>query len=867
MSPFNKIIIAIPIIMMIFSIIFVKNKKASLASFTFDVDGTIVNKSFKPDIKLEDVRKSLAEGRDDLKAEKLLFKQNGNLILHKYESNYTLNELSSEPTIHVKNLLKEIKVHVDDKQLTVLLDPNDKLKDIHTIFIEKIEKCFTNDGVNKNKKDFKFRWENRKLVSEPELDNCLKEILLNHNELYITILQEGNVNVYSSHSKIPNQPFRFSLHKGKNLDEIREELENDLIEQNYFFMCSECCFLDQKKAGIPKLGENKLILGEILSVENSNYILNIDCKRGHDVINLINKCGCGLIIKDGLVEQAEYNAFTFKKAPDHRILNGKYADYYKSFECKNEFQELCKRNFITFESATSILPWVSVFLGVSYSDSLEKLKEYNEAKKYSFASVKRAKITISKNCISLTKEFKKEIEKALEEENKNKKIENLKQIAEKYGYFYPSTVYFGGIIVQRTEDIKYIKSEDLNINPEIGLNGVKSNIGVSLQRKSNNNDEIVITEYSYTIKGGDISKFKFNDRSEWINSINDSEKWDIIEYYKINSIFSLLDGDLKKRVIEALGKRILKAEIETIQYEENKNKHVHDLSRQLKNIPDVQDCHILTTVLKTSKDRHVFSSYVSYDGRLDKPIIIINRVPSKKKPNDGENFIIKIGWMVIGYPTDTFDFELSNQVVVKSDIHTLNDQNIISEKISHQNNIGHMRKYALTACVLDNIGSTISPTSNMNTLNIHDSKLVVGSHLFYPQDLAQPNFLNYDFKGKVEWNNRSITKKSSVWHSKINPNNNKGHIDKSLIFVSRNHPDNKSLTSRSSVQDPETDQNESPIFINQLFDKNCPGNNFDGIINVNPTHFQLRILSNNEFTTKKSEIYYLRIPQEINLYP
>ncbi|CAG8793912.1 22384_t:CDS:1, partial [Cetraspora pellucida] len=94
--------------------------------------------------------------------------------------------------------------------------------------------------------------------------------------------------------------------------------------------------------------------------------------------------------------------------------------------------------------------------------------------------------------------------------------------------------------------------------------------------------------------------------------------------------------------------------------------------------------------------------------------------------------------MIIGYPTDTFDFELSNQVVVKSDIHPLNDQNIIFEKISYQNSMGHMRKYVLTACVLDNIRSSSASTISltMNTLNIHDSKLVVGSHLFHPQDLA-----------------------------------------------------------------------------------------------------------------------------------
>ncbi|CAG8760708.1 2742_t:CDS:2, partial [Racocetra fulgida] len=391
--------------------------------FDFKIDGEMITKSFEPDVKLEDVRKKLAERRDNWKADKLLFKQDNRRIYHEDESDYTLNKLrkSDKSIIYVENLLKEIKVHIDDEKLPLSLDPEDKLKDVHTILIE-----IVNDEVNESRKDFKFRWKNGKFVSEFEvIKNKLKNILVNGNELYITTLQRGKIMIYSGHSKTPSKPLRHILDKGKSLAEIREELENTLIEQSHLYMCPNCCFLDQDKARISISEESNLKLGEILLIEDGKNVLNIirdTCQEHeHDLIKLINKCGYGFIIKNGSVEQAIHRAFTIKNTPKYRFLeDGGYEE--SSFECKNEFSDLCDRNFITFGNVkTSILPWVSL---------------------------RKAYINISKDNISVTPEFSEEVKKALKEENQDKKAESLKKIAEKYGYFYASSVYFGGVIVE-----------------------------------------------------------------------------------------------------------------------------------------------------------------------------------------------------------------------------------------------------------------------------------------------------------------------------------------------------------------------------------------------------------------------------------
>ena len=43
----------------------------------------------------------------------------------------------------------------------------------------------------------------------------------------------------------------------------------------------------------------------------------------------------------------------------------------------------------------------------------------------------------------------------------------------------------------------------------------------------------------------------------WRNSLNDPDKWEIIEYKKFSPIFELLPCDLKEEVQKVFGQRIL----------------------------------------------------------------------------------------------------------------------------------------------------------------------------------------------------------------------------------------------------------------------------------------------------------------------
>ncbi|CAG8540784.1 7525_t:CDS:2, partial [Cetraspora pellucida] len=677
------------------------------------------------------------------------------------ESNYTLNELEFNEYIFIENLLKEINVYLDSKDgnmLLLFLDPDDKLEDVRKIFTET------------NTNGFKFRWKNGTIVNEyQENVRRLKEILVNGNELYISTPQKSKVIIYSGQSKTPS---RYSLDKGKSLAEIREELENTWKEQSQLYMCSNCYFLDQDKHEIVGTRENKLNLGDILSIENGNDVLNICRKHEHDLIKLTNKCGYGFIMKDGSVKRAKYRAFIIEETPEHHYFEDKYEE--DLFECKNEFQELYKRNFITFV---------------------------------------------------------------------------LKKIAEDYGYFYASSVCFGGVIIQKMEDTKYSKHQGSvkTFNIESQLVGTALETGQSTAMKLNS------IKSRCVIRGG----AEYCNRSSWIHSIQDPETWEIIEYNEIHSIFSLLENSLRKTVLEILGKRILKVNIDKFEYSMDKNKqHSHEIGEQL----EAYDTH-------------------------ENPIIIINRVPNKKKLAKKSNVKIfrpkcipvRIGWMVIGYPTDTFDFELSNQTIIESEKLELNDQYIVNN-FSHQTNL-NLEKCALSTCVIDNVEnslqeetsstSEISSTNNSNNTsqsNVRDFKLVVGSHFSLRLNSACLfAYCSKIRKRKPKADDEPLLQSLKLFICTI--------YTKQLIsikcFDDKVKWKNKNILSKSRslyLAANEINTNDKPIFVNHSFDKDCHNDECHGIINVSPGHLHFKILNDYSFVNNNPKISYFCVSPEEILY-
>lgn len=175
--------------------------------------------------------------------------------------------------------------------------------------------------------------------------------------------------------------------------------------------------------------------------------------------------------------------------------------------------------------------------------------------------------------------------------------------------------------------------------------------------------------------------------------------------------------------------------IESINYPVNKNPFAYPLGDKLADINNIEDCEIFFTIMK-KKNRHVFSSYITYDAP-DKPVILIQRIPGKKTKKKYIN--IKIGWIVVGYPTKTFDFDLSNQVTFRIEKYDFQNKNNL-ERTDLQD-VQDCERYVLTTCILDSVEKTSSSLeelsgSDKKRLRLRDSRLIVGTHFSLSKDSA-----------------------------------------------------------------------------------------------------------------------------------
>ncbi|CAG8480314.1 8259_t:CDS:10 [Gigaspora rosea] len=131
--------------------------------------------------------------------------------------------------------------------------------------------------------------------------------------------------------------------------------------------------------------------------------------------------------------------------------------------------------------------------------------------------------------ISATDEFIKDVKAALKN-NEEDLVKQLRELSESYGHFYAERLILGGAIVKH-KSYKYSQ-------------GMKS----------------------------------------WDESLKDESTLKIIGYDKIYSLFELLDKDLKKDVLNALGHRILKAGTKDISFE-LKGPYIHHYVNKDKNTP------------------------------------------------------------------------------------------------------------------------------------------------------------------------------------------------------------------------------------------------------------------------------------------
>ncbi|CAG8685230.1 26656_t:CDS:2 [Gigaspora margarita] len=492
---------------------------------------------------------------------------------------------------------------------------------------------------------------------------------------------EIKIRVTNDENKELCPPFKRIL-PNKNLREIRNLLRNINNQRDFRMRTDLIFFVNNRK--ILHNEEASLNLKEIITDGN---VLNIR-QPGVDWQKLIDKCDHGFIIENGKVKKAKHRTFIINKnnigLEARKTLNGGMEIGQEI--CKNKLEGLCKRNFIAGGQFSTISPWLTLFLGVSKQDSSEFLRDI-PIEKYSYTVVKKAELSIPESSITLTEEFKNEVENALAKKTISEKIDGLRQVSKKYGHFYARHIVFGGAIIE----------------------------------KLTNTETSIYEEESFIrIIGGDRKyhgNIKIN-KKPWFDSLEDFQTWEIIEYDKICPIFDLLDDKLRKEVLITLGQRILAADIVKKQCEPNQTRfqlnEIFEALKKSKKIISVDDCQIFASIMNKDTE-NIFSIHVEY---LDKnsPEIVVHSIAK----NEYQNQSISIGWIIVGYP-ENFDFD-NTEVILKSDKYSVTE-NLGCENIFVAKNLGYESEKH--SCIL---GTCVIETPEKAQYDPYKSTLIIGSH-------------------------------------------------------------------------------------------------------------------------------------------
>jgi hypothetical protein len=143
-----------------------------------------------------------------------------------------------------------------------------------------------------------------------------------------------------------------------------------------------------------------------------------------------------------------------------------------------------------------------------------RLKVKKTEKNFSYNNTKISKMHLKFEGLSPEVDFKEEVEKAVESQDREK----LGEIIKKFGQFIPTRVTLGGIV------FKYVTKRQSNISSRQNINEASftgTPVGAGINSNISNSESTSLEgEYSCLI-GGELQDLKKFDRKNWINSLCD----------------------------------------------------------------------------------------------------------------------------------------------------------------------------------------------------------------------------------------------------------------------------------------------------------------------------------------------------------
>ncbi|CAG8812344.1 37125_t:CDS:2, partial [Gigaspora margarita] len=437
---------------------------------------------------------------------------------------------------------------------------------------------------------------------------------------------------------------------------------------------------------------------------HDGYILKIERSNDPNINETTQRCklNYGIRMTEDGPKNVPEMAFEFPQDITKSVKMRKFCVEYKyEGTCISKHENFLRKNLVA-EGKISIAMPSDLSFGFIISGGNQTDDAYNTefSSKYNIRIFSKYELEIDIKKVQPTEMFIQEVNSALESDNT---INELKRVCEKFGEHIASKVKIGGRIEyynmsNLSRQISTKKSGSINI----GLNLVGSiescynNVYGHNVSSSTSNSETYIRFY-----GGDENKFKEDNIDLWQDTLDDYTTWQVIEYTDLTPIFDVLNSELRQRVLEAMGQKILYSKIDSFDVVMSLSKfsYEHKLSipPKLSHI-DLKECQIFASVMNTtSKNKNKIKEFKEIQKKV---------------------FSLQIGWVIIGKPAD-FRYENSNFRIIDSKEYAPHNDHQISIYDQFQKNYS-----ILVACTQQAPQQgTIHPTDSMLVTGVHFSCL------------------------------------------------------------------------------------------------------------------------------------------------
>ncbi|EXX72625.1 hypothetical protein RirG_067520 [Rhizophagus irregularis DAOM 197198w] len=538
-------------------------------------------------------------------------------------------------------------------------------------------------------------------------------------------------NIFSSNVKVEVQNLDtkssqlVDLNLTDNLSKIRKKLENDndnIINNTLLFSKKR----EERFIEIPFKKEDEFLLNEIIDKSGNILYLKFCSKPNWKFLNNLRKLEFGCTMTFNGIKKAEKRASIMKNCELAEFdaggcLNGEV-------EFNSEQDRFMKTNLFFNINISDVKKFVELGMSIGTSKNEKFKSETNTTCYYTIYK----KVTLKfREYLEASPEFVEAVKEAVDFED----ARNLQQVTEKFGQFIPTEIimggkaYLDGIIMSTKHNEEDHDKVSLNakasvIKAEL-TNTYDNSIGISNNYKS---------KCKNLIGGEQPDSIENFDEKAWIKSLKDYRNWDCIEFQNPVSIFELLPADLRKRVIELVGKRIHHLKFEEFDYklEEFGRPNIFELKNMPLNISKMiqnkdADCNVFATINDITGSKDDFFTWQVYCPPNSKPSLLIHCIQKKKFKK--RRYKLKIGWMVIGYYTDYTDlnFILSDfnaqLKVLKKDFNTLSNPTVFERDLLNFEYNPLIGKFP--PC----LGIPV-----LSKLDSSNNSLVIGHHFFNAQE-------------------------------------------------------------------------------------------------------------------------------------